>query len=176
MTAGLERRLENLHEKIESQSESTRKQGAKRAMKTRAQEIPETTVKQLKDRKKSNENNVEDVEVAEKELGKERDPMDDLEKMQEEPKLLFEKSSDCNNSTVSNETASCEKKLAAEDRAPNGLKSDDFPVSLNRQENMGLNGRATPPFSPMQSKSEGKFPMRIRLGTICMRLTGDIFS
>ena len=107
---------------------------------------------------------MEDVEVVEKELGKQRDQMDDPEKVEEGPKLLFEKSSDCNDNTVLNETAKGENELAA-DRAPNALKSDDFPVSLDGQENTEYFDRA---------KSEGKFP--IRLGTICLRLTEDIFS
>ena len=152
MTAGLGQGLENSSQKVESQPESIRKKTGKTATKTRAQEIPDTTDKQLKDRKESIENSMEDVEMAERELGKERHQMDDLEKVQEEPKLSFEKSSDCNINTVSNETARGESELAA-DRAP--------------EENMGYLDRA---------KSEGKFPIRISLGTICLRLTEDIFS
>lgn len=169
MTAGLQQGPDNLNEKVESPPESWKKIG-KTATKTRAQEIPETTVKQLKNRKESIENSMEDVEVAEKELGKERDQMDDAEKMEEGPKLMFEKSSDCNDNTVLNETASGKNELAA-DRTPNALKSDDFPVSLGRHsENMGYLDRATPPFSRLRPKSEGKISIRICLRTICPRL------
>ena len=100
MTADLEQRLENLKEKVESQPESIRKKVGNRAMKTRVQDILETTVKQLKDVEEAIENSMEDVEVVENELGKERNPIDDLEKMQEERKKSFEKSADCNNNTV----------------------------------------------------------------------------
>ena len=144
-------------EKVQSQSESIRKKGSDTATKTRAHEIKETPVKQLKDVKESIESGVEDVEVVEKELERERDQMQDLEEMQEEPKNSLEKSSDCNNITVLNETACYENELAA-DRALNVLESDDVPVcSLDRQENMGFLDRATPLLEPPQPKSEGKF-------------------
>lgn len=70
MMAGSKQGPENLNEKVESPSESLRKKISKTATRTRAQEIPETTVKQLNDRKESIENSMEDVEVVEKELGK----------------------------------------------------------------------------------------------------------
>ena len=159
MTAGLEQRLENLKEKAESQPESIRKKVGNRAMKTRVQDILETTVKQLKDVEEAIENSMEDVEVVENELGKERDQIDDLEKMQEERKKSFEKSPDCNNNTVLNKTASSENELAA-DRTPNALESDDFSVILDKEENMGFLDKATPLFTPRQSKSEGKFSVR----------------
>ena len=153
VTAGLEQRLQ----RVERQPESIRKKGNDTATKTRAHEIKETPVKQLKDVKESIENGVEDVEVVEKELGRERDQMQDLEKMQEEPKNSLEKSSGCNNSTVLNETACYENEVAV-DRALNALESDDVPVSsLDRQENMGFLDRATPLLEPTQPKSEGKF-------------------
>ena len=91
MTAGLEQRLENLKEKVESQPESIRKKVGNRATKTRVQDILETIVKQLKNVEEQIENSMEDVEVVENELGKERNPIDDLEKMQEERKKSFEK-------------------------------------------------------------------------------------
>lgn len=166
MMAGSKQGPENLNEKVESPPESIRKKISKTATRRRAQEIPETAVKQLNDRKESIENSVEDVEVVEKELGKERSQTDDPEKMEEGPKLLFDKSSYCSDNTVLNETARGENELAA-DRAPNALNSDDFPVSVDGRENTRCLDRA---------KSEGKFPIRVRLRTICLLLTEDIFS
>ena len=153
MTAGLEQRLE----KVESQPYSIRKEVGDTGTKTRAHEILETPVEQLKDVKQSIENGMEDVEVVEKGLGRERDQMVDLEKMQEESKISFEKSSECNNSTALNETASYENELAV-DKAPNALESDDFRVSLDRQEYI-----ATPLLKPTRSKSEGTFSLCIRV-------------
>ena len=163
-TAGLEQRLE----KVESQAESIRKMVGDTATKARAHEILEIPVKQLKDMKESIGNSTEDDEVVEKKLGKKRDQVDDLGKIQEEPKESFGKSSESNDSNVWNETASYENALAV-DRALNALESDDFPVNLDRQEYI-----ATPLLNPTQSKSEGKFSVCIRLGTICFQLTEDI--
>jgi len=138
MTAGTEQRLETLEENVKSLSELLKEKDGNKVMETRAIQDIETLVKQLK---ASFENSVKDVEVEEMEhFGKERDQMDYCEKIPGKRKMLIVKSSDCNNDTVLNETASCENELAA-DRKPNAVEPDDFPVSLGRQE--------------MQSKFEG---------------------
>ena len=59
------------------------------------------------------------------------------------------------------ETACCENELAA-DRTPSALEPNDSLVNQSRQE--------------MQSKFKGKFPLRVLLGTICLRFTEDVFS
>jgi len=158
MTAGTEQRLETLEENVKSLSELLKEKDGNKVMETRAIQDIETLVKQLK---ASFENSVKGVEVEEMELlGKERDQMDYCEKIPEKHKILIVKSSDCNNNTVLHETAICENELAA-DRKPNALAPDDLPGSLGRQE--------------MQSKFEGKFLVRVLLGTICLRSTKDIF-
>ena len=167
MTADLEKKLEELEEK----PESIRKKVGNTAMETRVQKMLETIVKLLKDVKESIENSMKDVEAEEMELGKERDEMDDRKKMPEERKKSFEKSTDGNNNTVLNDTGCCEKELVA-DRTPNALEPDDSP--LGRQKNARFLDRAASPVKQMRSKLEGKFSMRVILGTICLRRSGAL--
>ena len=170
MTFGLERRLETLEENVESLLESIKKKVGNTAMEKRVQEILESTVQQLKDMKESFENSMKEVEVEETELRKECDQMDDRERIPEERKQSLEKSSDCNNNTALNKTASCEK-------TPNALEPDDSPVSPGTQENVRFIDRATSPVKLMQSKFEGKFAMLEFSGSYMSRLQStEIFS
>ena len=157
-TTSLEKRLKTLEEQFKSLLQSRSEKDCKKSIETRVQEIIETTFKQLKE---SIENIMKDFELEEVELlRKGRDQMGEREKIPEECKKLIEKSSDCNNNVVLKESTGCENELAAE-RTPKALESDGFPVRMNRQENMGFLDRATLPFTPMQSKSEGKSSVRM---------------
>ena len=151
-TARLEEGLEILQEQGKSLFDCNK------TMETRIQEILESTVKELKE---SIDNIMKNCELVEMklQLRKERDQMDEREKTPEECKKLIEKSSDWDDNVVLKESSCCENELAAE-RMPKALESNDLPVSLDRQENMRFD-RATPPFTPMQSKSEGKFSVRM---------------
>ena len=156
-TAHLKERLKTLEEQVKSLFEFKREKDCNKTVETRVQEIIETTFKQLKE---SIENITKDCELEDMELlRKERDQMDEREKTPEECKKLIEKSSDWDDNVVLKESSGCENELAAE-RMPKALESNDLPVSLDRQENMRFD-RATPPFTPMQSKSEGKFSVRM---------------
>lgn len=152
-TAGLEQRLEMLKEKNESQAESI-----------------ETIIGFLNDIG----NNVKGFEVELMELKRQRDQMNDREKMPEEHKKSYRKSSDCNNNTSLNETASCENELAA-DGTPNAIEPDDSPASLGRQADKRFVDRVISPVNLMQSKFEGKLSVRVLLGAIYLRLKEDIF-
>ena len=167
-TARLEEGLEILQEQGKSLFDCNK------TMETRIQEILESTVKELKE---SIDNIMKNCELVEMklQLRKERDQMDEREKTPEECKKLVEKSSDCNNSVVLKESTGCENELAA-DRTQKALESDHSSVSLDRQENTRVLDRATPPLKKTRSKSEGKFSVRMRLGTICFQLMEDIFS
>lgn len=172
MTTGSGKKLETLEENIKIMHELLREKADNKAIETRLQEI-ETSVKQLKDFQKSMKNSVKDEEEEEIELGKQRDQRGDRELMQEERKLKsFETSSECNYNSVLHETSSGENELAV-DITPNALELDYSHVSLDRQKKARFHDRAT---SPVQLESEGKFPVRILLGAICLRLTKDIFS
>lgn len=164
-TTGLEERLRTLEEQVKSLLESTRKKDCSKTMETRVQEILETPFKQVKE---SIANIMKEVELEEMELfRKESNQMDDCEKTPEERKKLIEKSPDCNNNVVLKEITSCENELAAE-RTPDAFESDNSPVSLDSQEYMRVPDTATQPLKLTRSKSEGKFSVRIRLGTICL--------
>ena len=158
-------KLETLEEIVKSLQELLKKQDDSKAMEMRVQEI-ETSLQQLK---ASFENSVKDLEVEEMELlGKDHDQMGDCEKMPEEYKKLIEKSSDCNNFTVLDETACCEEgicltspqkevvKLA--DRIPNAFRYD---VSPDIQGNVSFLDKATSPVKLTQSKPEGKFTVLV---------------
>lgn len=157
-----------LEERNESQAESIRKKVGCTAKPTNLHEIIETIIGHLKDI----ENSVKGVEVEEMELKRQRDQINDREKMPEEHKKFYRKSSDCNNNTSLNKTASCKNELAA-DGTPNAIEPDDSPASLSRQADKRFVDRATSPVN--QSKFEGKLPVRILLGAICLRLKEDIF-
>lgn len=163
-TAGLEQRLEMLEEKNQSQAESITARATKR------QEILATIIGYLKDIG----NNVKGVEVELMELQRQLDQMNDREKMPEEHKKSYQKSSDCNNNTSLNKTASCQNELAA-DGTPNAIEPDDSPASLGRQADKRFVDGVISPVNLMQSKFEGKLPVRILLGAICLRLKEDIF-
>ena len=175
-TTGLEQRLDILEKNVKSLPELLREKDGSTIMQTGVKNTLETIFKQMKE---SIENVMKDVEVEEMELlRKERnDQMDDREKTPEERKNSVKKSTDCNNNVVVNETANCENELTAE-RTPNAFEPNNSAVlSLDRQGKVGFIDRATSPLlKPTQSKCEGKFPVRMRLGTICLRLTEDIFS
>lgn len=161
-TASLEKRLRTLEEQVKSLLESTIEKDCNKTMVERAQEILETTLKQLN----TLIQNMVKVELGEMELfTKEIDQINNREETPEEREKFIEKSSDCNYNVVLKGTASCEKELAA-DRTPNSLESDNSPVSVDRQENMRFLDRASPPLKLTQPKSEGKFSVRIRPKTI----------
>ena len=172
-TTCLEQQLVTLQENFKSLPELLKEKDGNKAMKSRVKNTVETIFKQMKE---SIENVMKDVELEEMELlRKERDQMDDREKTSEERKKSINKSTDCNNNVVVNETAYCENELTA-DRIPNALEPQNSVVrSLDKQGKVGFIDRATSPLlKPTRSKCEGKFPVRIRLGTICLRLTEDM--
>ena len=154
----IEERMKTLEEIIKALPESLRQNDGSKAMEKRVQEILDST----EELKESVENNMkEEIEL----LRKERDQINDREKMTEEGKTCCEVSLDCNNNTAMKETASCENELAA-DRAPNALDLGDSPVSLDAQEGVRFIDRATSPVNIMQLEFEGKFPVRVLLRTI----------
>ena len=145
----IEQGLEMLNEKIKDLPESLREKNCSKAIETKVQEILDKT----EELNGSFENSMREMEL----LRKERDQINDREKMPEVLKKSFERSLECNANTALKETASCENELAA-DRTPNTLELDDSPISLDRQEDVRFFDRATSPVKPMQSNFEGKFP------------------
>ena len=162
----IKQKLETLEEIVKSLLELLKKQDGNKAMETRVQEI-KTSLQQLG---ASFENSVKKLEVEEMELlGKDRDQMDDREKMPEEYKNLIEKSSDCNNFTVLDETACCEEGICLTspqeeivrlaDRISNAFPYD---VSPDIQGNVSfLDNKATSPVKLTRSKPEGKFTVLV---------------
>ena len=53
---------------------------------------------------------------------------------------------------------------------------ENTPEERKKSINKSTDSATSPLLKPTQSKKEGKFSVRIRLGTICLRLTEDIFS
>lgn len=146
----LAKRLETLEQKIESLPKSLSEKDGSKAMETKAQDILDTT---------------EELKEETKLLKKECDQMYDREKLSEERQNSFEIWPDCNSNTVLNETASCENDLVP-DGTRNTLEPDDSPATLSRHGDRSFVDRATSPVKLMQSKFEGKFSVRILLGTV----------
>lgn len=151
--------LDILEENVKSLPELLREKDGNKAMKTKVMKTIQTIFKQMKE---STENVLKEVEAEEMELlRKERDQIDDRQKTPEERKKSIKISSDCNNNVVANETANCENELTAE-RTSNALEPNSSAV-------LRVDRATSPLLKPTQSKPEGKFYLRIRLETKCLR-------
>ena len=152
MTADMEQRLETLEENVKSLPELVQEKDGNKALQTKVQGI-ETTVKQLK---VLVENSAKDVRVEEMELlPKERDQLDNSEKMPEEHKKVIKESSDSNNNAQKLNEIACreegiwmisplEEIVVVTDRIPDS--------SLDKE---------TPPVNLMESKFGGKFAVLV---------------
>ena len=77
---------------------------------------------------------------------------------------------------VSDMTSRSEERLKPLEDALESDHSSVSCLSLDRHENTTVLDRATPLVKLTQSKPEGTFSVRMRLGTICFQLMEDIFS